>query len=111
MTENHDVLSQYGLICTDDKIIESLKVGLNDAQKLLSSLSMQLEEHTQSSWWFKPWIEDQNYPTLQVVDEVVDDSSLSHSNSLFQSSSEHLYSMLVNFKQWKMSGGMIWIKF
>ena len=45
-TENHDVLSQYGSISTDDKIIESLKVGLNDAQNLLSSLGMQPEGHT-----------------------------------------------------------------
>ena len=45
-TKNHDVLSQYGSISTDDKIIEGLKVGLNDAQNILSSLGMQPEGHT-----------------------------------------------------------------
>ena len=46
MTKNHDVLSHYGSISTDDKIIEALKVGLNDEQNLLSSLGMQPEGHT-----------------------------------------------------------------
>jgi hypothetical protein len=89
-TENHDVLSHYGPISTDDKIIEALKVGLNDAQNLLSRFGMQPEGHTQSSWWFKPWTEDQNYPTFQVVDEVVDGSTPNNSNSIFQSSSSSI---------------------
>ena len=49
-TENRDVLSQYGSISTDDKIIESLKLGLNDAQNILSSLGMQPKGQTQYSW-------------------------------------------------------------
>ena len=85
--KNIDILSQYDSISINNKIIKSLKIGLKDAQDILSTLGMQLENHTQSSWWVKPWIEDQNYPTFQIVDEVIDDSPPSCSNSIFQSSS------------------------
>ena len=64
MTKNHDVLSQYGSISTYDKIIEALKVGLNDTKNLSSILGMQPKGNTQYSWWFKPWTNDQNYPTF-----------------------------------------------
>ena len=93
MTENHDVLSQYGSISIDDKIIEALKVGLHDEKNLLSSLGMQPEGYTQYSWWFEPWTKDQNYPTFQLVDKVVDDSPPSHSNSIFQSSSSSIFNV------------------
>jgi len=60
---------------------------LKDAHDILSTLGMQPENYTQYSWWVKPSTEDQNYPTFQIVDEVVDDSPPSCSNSIFQSSS------------------------
>lgn len=50
-------------------------------------LGMKLENYTQSSWWVKPWTKYQNYPTLQIVDEVVNSSPPSFSYSIFQSSS------------------------
>ena len=74
MIENIGILSQYDSISTDDKIIESLKIGLKDAQDILSTLGMQPKNNTQSFWWVKPWIEDWNYPTFQIMDEVFDDS-------------------------------------
>jgi hypothetical protein len=46
MNEYIGILSQYDLISTDDKLIESLKIGLEDAHVILSSLGMQLETHT-----------------------------------------------------------------
>ena len=54
-----DVLSQYDSISTDNKIL-----GLENAQKILLGLGMQPEKHTEDSWSFKPWIDDQNYPTF-----------------------------------------------
>ena len=85
--EKGHVLSQYDSISTYNKIIESVKIGLEDAQGILLGLGMQPERHTQDSWWFKPWIEDHNYPTFEVVDEVVDNSPAGHSTSIIQSSS------------------------
>lgn len=60
---------------------------MKDAQDILSTLGMQPKNYTQYSWWVKPWTEEQNYPTFQIVDEVVDASPPSCSNSIFQSSS------------------------
>ena len=45
------------------------------------------QKDTQDSWRFKPWIEDHNVPTFEDVDEVVDNSPLGNSTSIFQSSS------------------------
>ena len=83
--EEGDVLSQYDSISTDNKIIEALKIGLEDAQGILQGLGMQPKRHTEDSWWFKPWIEDHNVPTFEDVDEVVDNSPPGHSTSIFQS--------------------------
>ena len=91
MIENIDILLQYDSISTNNKIIEALKIGLKDAQDISSTLSMQPKNHTQSSWWVKPWTKYQNYPTLQIVDEVVDDFPPSYSNSIFQSSSSLIH--------------------
>ena len=85
--EEGDVLSQYDLISTYNKTIEALKIGLDDAWGILQGLCMQQKRHTEDSWWSKPWIEDHNVPTFEDVDEVVDNSPLSHSKSIFQSSS------------------------
>jgi len=38
--EDIDVLSKYDSISTDDKIIESLKIGLEDAHGILSNINM-----------------------------------------------------------------------
>ena len=54
--EEGDFLSQYDSISTDNKIIESLKIVLEDAQGILQGLGMQPKRHTEDSWWFKPWI-------------------------------------------------------
>ena len=48
---------------------------------------MQPKRHTEDFWWFKPWIEDHNVPTFEYVDEVVDNSPLGPSTSIFQYSS------------------------
>ena len=80
-------MSQYDSISTDVKIVESLKIGLKDAQDILSTLGMKPKNYTQWSWWVKPWTDDKYYPTFQIVDEVVDDSPPRCSNSIFQSSS------------------------
>jgi len=47
--QNIDILSQYDSISTDAKIVEALKIGLKDAQDILSTLGMQPENYTQSS--------------------------------------------------------------
>ena len=52
--EEGDVLSQYFSISTDNKIIESLKIGLEDAHGILLGLGMQPKRHVEDSWWFKP---------------------------------------------------------
>ncbi len=83
--EEGDVLSQYDSISTDDKIIEALKIGLEDAQGVLLGLGMQLGRRIEDSWWFKPWIEDHNYPKVEAVDEVLDNSPPGPSTSIFQS--------------------------
>ena len=44
--EEGDVLSQYDSISTDNKIIEALKIGLEDAQGILQGLGMQPKRHT-----------------------------------------------------------------
>ena len=85
IVEEGDLLSQYDSISTDNKIIEALKIGLEDAQGILQGLGMQPKRHTEYSWWFKPWIEDHNVPTFEEVDEVVDNSPPGHSTSIFQS--------------------------
>ena len=72
---------------TYNKIIEAFNIRLEDAQRILQGLGMQPKIHTDYSWWFKPWIEDHNVPTFEDVDEVVDNSPLGHSTSIFQSSS------------------------
>lgn len=54
-----NILSKYDSISTDDKIIEALKIGLKDAQDILSSLGMRPKNPTKPPWWVKPWIEDQ----------------------------------------------------
>ena len=48
--EEGDILSQYDSICTDNKIIEALKIELEDAQGILQGLSMQPKRHTEDSW-------------------------------------------------------------
>ena len=45
IVEEGDVLSQYDSISTNNKIIEYLKIGLEDAQKILLGLGMQPERH------------------------------------------------------------------
>ena len=40
-----DVLSQYDSISTDNKIIEALNIGLEDAQGILQGLGMQPKTH------------------------------------------------------------------
>ena len=87
IVEEGDVLSQYDSVSTDNKIIESLKIGLEDANGIFLGLGMQPKRHTEDSWWFKPWIKDHNFQTFEDVDEVVDNSPLGHSTSIFQSSS------------------------
>ena len=79
-----DVLSQYDPISKYNKIIESLKIVLEDAQGILQGLGMQPKRHTEDSWWFKPWIENHNVPKFKYVDEVVDSSPSIHSTSIFQ---------------------------
>lgn len=44
-----DILSQYNSISTATKIVEALKIGLKDAQDILSTIGMQPENYTQSS--------------------------------------------------------------
>jgi hypothetical protein len=95
------VLSQYDPISTYDKIIEAIEIGLEDAHGILSNLGMQPKGDKKNSWWFKPWTEDHNFPTLQFVDELVDDTSLVHSN-LFPK----WFSVIVNCKQCKVIGDM-----
>ena len=41
-----DVLSQYDSISTYNKIIEALKIGVEDAQGILQGLGMQPKRHT-----------------------------------------------------------------
>ena len=53
--QNINILSQYDSISIDAKIVEALKIGLEDAQDILSTLGMQPENYTQCSWWVKPW--------------------------------------------------------
>ena len=84
MSRDIDVLSQYDWISTDEKIIEALKIGLEDAHGILSNLGMQPKGDIEFSCWFKPWTKDQNFTTLKFVDELVDDSIPGHSNSIFQ---------------------------
>ena len=91
-------MSQYDSISTDNKIIEALNIGLEDAQGILLGLGMQLKRHTKDSWWFKPWIEDHNVPTFKDVLEVVDNSPRGHSTSIFQS----LSFMVLNDSQLQM---------
>ena len=90
--EEGDILSQYDSISIGNKIIESLKIGLEDAQGIFQGLGMQPKRHTKDSWWFKPWIEDHNVPTFEDVDEVVDNSPPCHSTSIFQ----YLYFIVLN---------------
>ena len=90
--EEGDALSQYDSISIDNKIIEALKIGLEDAHRILLGLGMQPKRHAEDSWWFQPWIEDHNYQTFKVGDEVDDNSPPGHSTSIFQSS----YFMVLN---------------
>ena len=57
--KDDDGLSQYDSMSTNNKIIEVLKIGLEDAHVILQGLSMQPKRHTKASWWFKPWIGSQ----------------------------------------------------
>ena len=82
-----DVLSLYDSIYRYNKIIEALNIGLEDAQVVLLGLGMQPEKHTEDSWLFKLWIEDHNYPTFKVVDDVVDNSPPGRSTSILKYSS------------------------
>ena len=56
------------------------------------------QKDTKDSWWFKPWIEDHNYPTFEAMDEVVDNYSPSHSTSIFQ----YLCFMVLNDSELQM---------
>jgi len=108
--QNICILSQYDSISRDTKIVEALKIGLKDAHDILSTLGMQPENYNQSSWWVKPWTKDQNYPTFQIADEVVDASPPSCSNSIFQSSLSLVHNES-ELQIMEVSGGTSWMKF
>ena len=62
--EEGDVFSQYDSISTYNKIIESLKIGLEDTQGIWLGLGMQPKRHTEDSWWFKllsQWFVSSNF--------------------------------------------------
>jgi len=47
--KNIDILSKYDSISTNANIEEAFKIRLKDAQDILSTLGMELENYTQSS--------------------------------------------------------------
>ncbi|KAL2629316.1 hypothetical protein R1flu_014002 [Riccia fluitans] len=49
-------LSDFARLTTNDQIIEALKVGLQEAQSLLTQLNMSLHaEVRDKTWWRTPW--------------------------------------------------------
>jgi len=58
-------LANYTVVATDELVIEALKEGLKDAQRLINTLNMAPNAQASSrnkDWFHKPWISEQSDP-------------------------------------------------